>query len=105
MLLSADALQAIAVLPSNLPNPISSPVKVKINSLKEIRARGRVVIKHSDRMVTILAQRNSIRDVIAFPKNQRAQEMMTASPGTATDKQLKDLHIKASLPKNEAPSI
>ena len=58
-----------------------------------------------DRMVTILAQRNSIRDVIAFPKNQRAQEMMTASPGTATDKQLKDLHIKASLPKNEAPSI
>ncbi|HBO57015.1 MAG TPA: hypothetical protein DD622_01105 [Opitutae bacterium] len=51
MLLSADALQAIAILPSNLPNPISSPVKVKINSLKEIRARGGVVIKHSDRII------------------------------------------------------
>ena len=54
-----------------------------------------------DRMVTILAQRSSIRDVIAFPKNQRAQEMMTASPGTATTKQLKELHIKVTLPKNE----
>lgn len=56
-----------------------------------------------DRMVTILAQRSSIRDVIAFPKNQRGQEMMTASPGIATDKQLKDLYIKAVQPKKEAP--
>ena len=54
-----------------------------------------------DRMVTTLAQRSSIRDVIAFPKNQRAQEMMTASPGTATTKQLKELHIKVTLPKDE----
>ena len=55
-----------------------------------------------DRLVTILAQRNSIRDVMAFPKNQRAQEMMTASPGSATAKQLKDLHVKVSLPKSES---
>lgn len=54
-----------------------------------------------DRMVTILGGRSSIRDVIAFPKNQKGQEMMTASPGIATDKQLRDLHIKASLPKKE----
>ena len=52
-----------------------------------------------DRMVTILAQRQSIRDVIAFPKNQKGQEMMTSSPGVATDRQLRDLHIKTSLPK------
>ena len=52
-----------------------------------------------DRMVTILAQRQSIRDVIAFPKNQKGQEMMTASPGTATDKQLRDLHIRSVPPK------
>lgn len=54
-----------------------------------------------DRMVTILAQRTSIRDVIAFPKNQKGQEMMTASPGIATDKQLRDLHVKAVLPKKD----
>ncbi|WP_269523676.1 aspartate--tRNA ligase [Coraliomargarita parva] len=56
-----------------------------------------------DRIVTILAKRHSIRDVIAFPKNQKGQEMMTASPGVATEKQLRDLHIKLSLPKKEAP--
>lgn len=54
-----------------------------------------------DRMVTILAQRTSIRDVIAFPKNQKGQEMMTSSPGIATDKQLRDLHVKAVLPKKD----
>ena len=54
-----------------------------------------------DRMVTILGQRSSIRDVIAFPKNQKGQEMMTASPGIATDKQLRDLHVKAVLPKKD----
>ncbi len=53
-----------------------------------------------DRMVTILAQRHSIRDVIAFPKNQKGQEMMTSSPGIATDKQLRDLHIRCAPPKS-----
>lgn len=54
-----------------------------------------------DRMVTILGGRSSIRDVIAFPKNQKGQEMMTNSPGIATEKQLRDLHIKTVLPKKE----
>lgn len=58
-----------------------------------------------DRMVTLLAGRSSIRDVIAFPKNQKGQELMTQSPGTVTGDQLSDLHIglvemdESDLPK------
>ncbi len=46
-----------------------------------------------DRMVTLLAGKKSIRDVIAFPKNQKGQEMMTQSPGIVSESQLRDLNI------------
>jgi len=46
-----------------------------------------------DRMVTLLAGKKSIRDVIAFPKNQKGQEMMTQSPGIVSESQLNHLHI------------
>ena len=46
-----------------------------------------------DRMVALLAGRQSIREVIAFPKNQKGQELMTQSPGLVTNEQLNDLHI------------
>lgn len=47
-----------------------------------------------DRLVTILAERSTIRDVIAFPKNQKAQELMTQSPGPVRPEQLKELNIQ-----------
>jgi len=47
-----------------------------------------------DRLVTILCNRDSIRDVIAFPKTQKGQDLMTDSPGEATERQLRDLKIK-----------
>lgn len=51
-----------------------------------------------DRLITILAAKGSIRDVIAFPKTQKGQELMTQSPGAVTDKQLKEVHVKLDLP-------
>ncbi|MEX0593748.1 MAG: aspartate--tRNA ligase [Balneolaceae bacterium] len=47
-----------------------------------------------DRMIMIMAGVRSLRDVIAFPKNQKAQNPMDNSPGRVEEKQLKELHIQ-----------
>ena len=47
-----------------------------------------------DRLCAILGEATSIRDVIAFPKTQRGQDLMASAPDVATQKQLRDLHIK-----------
>ncbi|MDQ3185368.1 MAG: aspartate--tRNA ligase [Pseudomonadota bacterium] len=47
-----------------------------------------------DRVVTMMAGAESIRDVIAFPKTQRAQCLLTHAPSAVSEKQLRELHIK-----------
>ena len=47
-----------------------------------------------DRFVRLLVGASSIREVIAFPKTQRAQDLMSGAPGTVDERQLRDLHIR-----------
>ena len=57
-----------------------------------------------DRVVMLACKEDSIREVIAFPKNNKGAEIMTSSPGTATSVALRDLRIKSTYvekPKEE----
>jgi aspartyl-tRNA synthetase len=47
-----------------------------------------------DRIVTMMSGAESIRDVIAFPKTQRAQCLLTDAPSRVDEKQLRELHIR-----------
>ncbi|HCG28724.1 MAG TPA: aspartate--tRNA ligase, partial [Chloroflexi bacterium] len=55
-----------------------------------------------DRIAMILAGESTLREVMAFPKNQSARDLMFDAPGTVDLKQLDELHISVKTPKSSA---
>ncbi len=57
-----------------------------------------------DRIVTLMAGAESIRDVIAFPKTQRGQDLLIDAPTPVTEQQLRDLHIRVRPSDSAKPA-
>jgi aspartyl-tRNA synthetase len=52
-----------------------------------------------DRIVMLLAGEENLREVVLFPMNQRAEDLLMGAPSEVTPKQLRELHIRLNLPQ------
>jgi len=57
-----------------------------------------------DRIVMLIADEPNIREIVTFPMNQQAEDLLMGAPAEATARHLRELHLKVVLPDPEKPT-